>query len=78
MLTLLINTSSIVELLVFINLIRDSPTVESLIVRPLTTSFSTDDTETREADMLDPSIERFAIVTDLQELARTTAMVLEN
>jgi hypothetical protein len=65
------------EILVVFNLIRDSPKVESLMIRPLTVKFTTDDAYTREANMLDPSIDRFAIVTDLQELASRTKLVLD-
>ena len=65
------------EDLVFINLIRDSPTVESLMVWSLTVKFTTDDAETRDANMLELSIERFATVTELQELASSTTLVLD-
>jgi hypothetical protein len=77
-LTLVTLMSSITaEDLIFINLIRVSPKVESLMARPLTVTLSTDDADTRDANMLDPSIERFAIVNDLQELASSTTLVLD-
>ena len=77
MLTPLTFTSSITVDLVLINLIRESPIVEYLRVNPLTTRLATDDAVNREAYMLDPSIDRFAIVTNLQELASRTTVVLE-
>ena len=77
MLTPLTFTSSITADLVLINLKRESPTVEYLKVSPLTTRFATDYAVTREAFKLDLSIDRFAIVTNLQELASRTTLVLE-
>jgi hypothetical protein len=76
-LTLLTFTSSITVDLVFINLIRDPSTVDSLRVSPLTTRFATDYADKREAYMFDLSIDRFAIVTNLLELASRTTVVLE-
>ena len=77
MLTIFTFTSSITVDLVFINLIRDSPTVDSLRVSPFITRLATDYADTREAYMLDLSIDRFAIVTNLQEVASRMTLVLE-
>jgi len=53
-LTLITLTSSITDDIVFINLISDWPTEESLRVSPLTTRLATDDALIRQAFILDP------------------------
>jgi hypothetical protein len=47
------------------------------MVRPLTVKFTTDFAETRDANILNLSNERFTIVTDLQELASMMTLVLD-